>query len=48
MSPAKKGGRSRNVFANGKEIEEMGVSVGARAEGPGLSSPAKKRTRRAV
>ena len=49
MSPAKKGGRSRNVFANGKESESegMGVSAGARAEVPGLSSPAKKRTRRA-
>ena len=50
MSPAKKGGRSRNVFAGGREGEEMGASVtaGVRAEVPGLSSPAKKRTRRAV
>jgi hypothetical protein len=48
MSPAKKGGRSRNVFASAKESVSESDGVGGRVEVPGLSSPAKKRTRKAV
>ena len=47
MSPAKKGGRSRNVLAKAKEVESDTGVLPRPLELPGLSSPAKKRTRRA-